>query len=87
VQADEAVEVAEPGNCTFCRQCQEWLETAEPDRKNDDKVIITEKPEKFFFLVESTGALQPQTIVARAFEIMKLKLEKVFRDVQSLPMQ
>jgi hypothetical protein len=26
--------------------------------------------------------LQPQTIVARAFEIMKLKLENVFRDIK-----
>jgi DNA-directed RNA polymerase II subunit RPB3 len=87
VQADEAVEVQRPGNCTFCRQCQEWLETAEPDGKNDDKVILGEEPDKFFFLVESTGALQPQTIVAKALDIIKLKLEKVFRDIQSLPMQ
>jgi DNA-directed RNA polymerase II subunit RPB3 len=39
VQSDESIEVEHAEACTFCRQCQEWLEQ---EGKNDDKIVIDE---------------------------------------------
>jgi DNA-directed RNA polymerase II subunit RPB3 len=69
--------------CTFCRQCAESLE----EEKNHDKVHITEKADKYLFRVEGTGAIRPQTIVSRAFEILKQKLENLLKHVQSIPLE
>jgi DNA-directed RNA polymerase II subunit RPB3 len=83
VQSDESVEVERPDNCTFCRQCQEWLEQ---EGRNEDRLTITENEEKFIFLVESTGALKPQTIVLKALEILRAKLDTLLQNIQQLPL-
>lgn len=71
------------GECTFCRQCQESLE----QDKADDKVIITEEPDKFIFRVEGTGAIEPQMIVLQAFEILSKKLTDLLHDIGEAPVK
>jgi DNA-directed RNA polymerase II subunit RPB3 len=83
VQADDSIAVKAPTFCTFCRQCQEWLEQ---QGRNDDKMTIGEVEGKFSFVVESTGALKPQAIVLRALEILKGKLEGLLQNIQQLPL-
>jgi DNA-directed RNA polymerase alpha subunit len=82
-QADDTVEIENQQDCTFCRQCVESLE----EEKHQDQVQIGEVPDKYIFSVEGTGALKPQTIVSRAFEILKRKLEGFLRKIEALPVE
>lgn len=69
--------------CTFCRQCQEYLET-EGFKNTESKIVIEEVPQKFIFKIESTGALAPETIISRAFEILKKKLNDLDKHIRGL---
>ncbi|OHT00947.1 DNA-directed RNA polymerase II subunit rpb3 [Tritrichomonas foetus] len=78
---EEPVAVINPSNCTFCRQCQEYLENEGiPDPEG--KVVIDQVPDKYIFKVESTGALPPETIVIRGFDILKQKLMNLKEHIQ-----
>ena len=44
--------------------------------KYDKSVLITEDDNKFIFIVESTGAIQPVEIVSRAMKVLKEKILK-----------
>ena len=42
--------------------------------KYDKSVIVGEQDDKFIFIIESTGALEPIDIVRRAMKILKDKI-------------
>jgi len=54
----------------LCIECYRYAETF----KLEKSVKITEDDHKFFFTIESTGALPPFEIVRRALKILKEKL-------------
>ncbi|KAK8890536.1 DNA-directed RNA polymerase II subunit RPB3 [Tritrichomonas musculus] len=72
-------------DCTFCRQCQEFLES-EGIKDSENKIIIDQVPDKYIFKVESTGALRPEVIVSRAFEILQKKLLDLLEHIQECPL-
>jgi hypothetical protein len=49
--------------------------------KYDRSVIVDEDDDKFIFIVESTGALEPIDIVRRAMKILKEKILKFKEDL------
>ena len=49
--------------------------------KYDRSVIVSEDDDKFIFIVESTGALEPIDIVRRAMKILKEKILKFKEDL------
>ena len=71
-------------NCTFCRQCQETLEN-DGDKESERNIYIDQVPDKYIFTVESTGALLPETIVKRAWDILRRKLERLLSDIGKAP--
>lgn len=77
---EESIEIENSSRCTFCRQCQEALE----DDKEDENIIIDNVPDKYLFIVQSTGALRPQTIVKKSFAILKAKLENLYRGIENI---
>ncbi len=56
--------------CNLCIECYRYAETF----KLEKSVKITEDDHKFFFTIESTGALPPFEIVRRALKILKEKI-------------
>jgi DNA-directed RNA polymerase alpha subunit len=83
VPSDDTIQIAEIDRCTFCRECQEYLE----DTQDENKIVIDQEPDRFFFTVESTGVLKPQTIVIKAFAILKKKLETLMSRIERLALQ
>ena len=71
----------DPTDCTFCRQCQEYLEM-NGVKDPEGKVIIDQVPDKFIFKVESNGSLRPETIVNRAFEVLSEKLTNLVKHIE-----
>ena len=72
-------------DCTFCRQCQEYLES-EGEKDSEGIIVIDQVPDKYIFKVESTGALRPEVIVSRAFEILKRKLYDLLQHIKECPL-
>lgn len=81
---EKTIEVENMLNCTFCRQCQETLEN-DGDKESERNIYIDQVPDKYIFTVESTGALLPETIVKRAWDILRRKLERLLSDIGKAP--
>ena len=72
----QAVEIEDADKCNLCNECVKY--TKELELPNS--IRIDERDDRFIFTVESTGALPPETIVLKAFEVLaeKVKTIKVF---------
>lgn len=60
IEDGEAI-VAQPRNCTFCRECirePEW----------NDRVLLQKRKQHFIFSVESVGIIPPEVIVEEALK-------------------
>lgn len=82
---EDPIDVENTSECTFCRQCQEFLES-EGEKDPEGLIVIDQVPDKYIFKVESTGALRPEVIVSRAFEILANKLSDLLKHIQECPL-
>ena len=82
-----AVEVEKVDECNLCMECLRYTKTLNVKKSTDNKecnpkdkykydrsVLVEEDDDKFIFIVESTGALEPIDIVRRAMKILKDKI-------------
>eukprot|EP01098_Paradermamoeba_levis_P009778 TRINITY_DN4094_c0_g1_i1.p1 TRINITY_DN4094_c0_g1~~TRINITY_DN4094_c0_g1_i1.p1 ORF type:complete len:307 (-),score=58.64 TRINITY_DN4094_c0_g1_i1:240-1160(-) len=67
------VEVEDATKCTFCDECKFKAE----EFGKPDLVTITNKPDRFIFTVESTGALRPEDVVLAALNVLREKLTDI----------
>lgn len=76
-ETDGVVTIARPSECIFCKEC---LYTAEEFRKKAEDVLavdIKHSSDRFFFTVESTGALQPKDIIKDGLRVLGQKIRKL----------
>ena len=67
----QAVEIEDADKCNLCIECSRYT-----DSLNIEKgVKLSEDDHKFFFTIESTGALPPDEIVRKAFKILMTKIQ------------
>ena len=66
----QTVEIEDADKCNLCIECYRYAETF----KLEKAVLITEDDHKYYFTIESTGALPPAEIVRKALKILKEKL-------------
>jgi hypothetical protein len=90
----QTVEVENVDDCNLCLECLRYTKTLNVKKsiandkcnpkdkyKYDRSVIVEEDDDKFIFIVESTGALEPIDIVRRAMKILKEKILKFKEDL------
>ena len=82
---EEPIGIENTTECTFCRQCQEWLES-EGEKDSEGLIVIDQIPDKYIFKIESTGALRPEVIVLRAFEILTKKILDLLQHIKECPL-
>jgi len=70
-------------DATRCTYCQECINKAD-QLGVPDAVSIKEKPERFIFSVESTGAVKPEQIVLTALSVIKDKLTMMQHELSNL---
>ncbi|KAF7456176.1 DNA-directed RNA polymerase II RPB3 [Cryptosporidium felis] len=73
------IEVVSSRSCIFCNECVNLSKNY--GYINPALIRVDTKPDKFHFLVESTGALPVETIVELAFEILQEKLNTLSRAI------
>lgn len=66
-ELNQKVEIEDMDKCNLCIECIRYGERVELD----NVAKTTEDDNKFFFTVESTGALPPVEIVRKAMNILK----------------
>jgi len=72
-----SVEVDDPLRCVYCMECKKKAEYFE----KPDAVQIIQRQDKFYFTVETTGAIRPEEIVLSAINAIKEKLTNVQQHV------
>lgn len=84
-EVKQSVEIERADDCNLCEECIRYCKNQyKADKKQFDKdITIGEDEDKYIFIVESTGALQPLDIVRRAFRILKEKIDKFSTDLTS----
>lgn len=75
----DRVDVERPEDCTYCEECK--IKADEIRGNSSDLVQIRHKQTvrgfEFVFRVETTGALLPEEVIVRAFNILRTKLNRV----------
>ena len=69
--------VDKPEQCIFCKEC---IFTAEDYRKTPESKLAVEikhSPDKFYFTVETTGAVLAKEVVKDALRVLTAKLQKL----------
>ncbi|KAI8914956.1 DNA-directed RNA polymerase [Powellomyces hirtus] len=56
----------------------------EPEPKDDEPFDYKAKPDRFYFTVESTGALPPTVIVVQGLEVLQRKLAEVHNSLRKI---
>jgi len=75
------VEIEDSLKCMYCMECKKKAEYFE----KGDAVSINQRTDKFYFTVETTGALRPEEIVLSAINAIKEKLSNVQQHVTENP--
>lgn len=75
----QVVEIENSDKCNLCEECWRYTDTLSIEKA----VRIDEQENKFNFIVESTGSLEPVDIVKRAFRILKDKISLFSDDLTS----
>ena len=68
--------VANPRDCTLCRQCLS-------DPELSDKIKLNRIKDHFIFTIESTGALPPDVLFEEAINILKRKCQNLMNRLPS----
>ena len=66
----QTVDIEDVNKCNLCTECSRYTDSL----KVDKAVKLDEDDNKFYFTIESTGALPPVEIVRKAFQILKKKI-------------
>lgn len=66
----QSVDIEDVNKCNLCTECVRFTDGL----KINKAVTLDEDDNKFYFTVESTGALPPVDIVRKAFAILKKKI-------------
>jgi len=77
---DRLVLVDDMSKCTYCQECVLRAEAI----GLPNLVTVQQKPERFIFTVESTGAVPPEEIVLGALNVLKDKLADIETEVSPL---
>lgn len=75
--ATHTVEIEDSLRCVYCMECKKKAEYFE----KGDAVSINQRTDKFYFTVETNGALRPEEIVLSAMNSIKEKLSNVQQHV------
>jgi len=75
-----AVEIEDSLKCMYCMECKKKAEYFQ----KEDAVTISQNVMKFYFTVETTGALRPEEIVLSAINAIKEKLSNVQQHVAEM---
>lgn len=80
-ETSNTVQIADAAACIFCKEC--IFTTEEFRSKPEDKlgVVIQHSPNKFYFTIETTGAMTAVEVVKEAFNQL---MEKITRLQKSL---
>jgi DNA-directed RNA polymerase II subunit RPB3 len=71
------IEIRDHKACVHCDECITMSEKIKSDQADENVVSIGLKPQRFYFTVESTGALRPEDIVLCAIEILEEKIKMI----------
>ena len=77
----QTVEIEDSSKCNLCTECHRYVDKLA--QGNDKAVTLGEDDNKFYFTVESTGALPPVDIVKKAFSILKKKIIKFDKELMN----
>ena len=69
----QVVEIEDADKCNLCNECIKYTK----ELKVNNAIRVDEREDKFIFTVESTGALPPEEIVLKSFEVLAQKLKTV----------
>lgn len=75
-QHSRQVTIENANLCTYCDECKR-----KADEFGKDLVTIKLKPDRFHFIVETTGALTPQQVVLKALNILEYKLMRLISEL------
>lgn len=67
---NDQIQMSDAITCTFCKSCEDAC-LVEPEKA----IEVNWDATKFIFTVESTGSLPPKTIITKACEILKKKIQ------------
>lgn len=76
----DAIEIAQPLECTYCEECQ--LKIAELGENAKNVIKIEPKKNRFLFKVEGVGQLSPENIIIHAFTVLRDKLKNIITEVE-----
>ena len=71
------MDIEDVNKCNLCTECSRYTDSL----KVEKAVTLDEDDNKFYFTVESTGALPPVEIVRKAFIILKKKIAKFDKEL------
>ncbi|MEM2004897.1 MAG: DNA-directed RNA polymerase subunit D [Zestosphaera sp.] len=66
-------------NCILCRQCLRVCPT--------EAIDLSSKEDEFYLVIESSGALRPEVIIAEAFKVIISKLDAFLSALDSIKVQ
>jgi DNA-directed RNA polymerase II subunit RPB3 len=81
------IEIRDHKACVLCDECIKFSEKIKLDQAEENIVSIGLKPQRFYFTVESTGALRPEDIVLCAIEILEEKILNISAGVDKASAQ
>jgi len=73
----QAVEIEDVMKCNLCNECVKYT----TEKKLEKAIRIDESERKFYFTIESTGALPPSAIVLKALREVKQKLSTLQQQI------
>ena len=86
-QAKRSVDIEDSDKCNLCTECVKYIGSLKDEYREhhvnwwDNVARIDERDNCFYFTVESTGALQPEDIVLRAFNVLRQKLQMLISSI------
>lgn len=76
------LEATNPEKCIFCGECQKKAESISMARLKN-YIKVTTKKDRYIFTVESIGSMPAASIVKKAMEVLRQKLEVLENKIQS----
>jgi DNA-directed RNA polymerase II subunit RPB3 len=73
------VVVEDAQKCMYCKECV----VKANELRHPEMVTIAQKPDRFIFTVESTGAIKAKDIVQTAMGVLKTKLTELTAEIES----
>ena len=80
----------EPGDhlkCVMCDECLLFSDSVKTVQSDAPVVEIGRVPQRFYFTVETTGALKPEDIVLSGIRVLQQKLREVSEVLEKLPIK